>query len=183
MFSGALHLNCDLPSVHRQLAEPEFLYSSLDKGTVVVLDEIHRLEDPSRVLKIAADEYPYLRILATGSSTLAATRKFRDSLTGRKHSIHLTPVLWSECVTDFNIRDLDRRLLHGGLPEPLLSPGKDPVFFAEWMDSFYARDVQELFGIRDRGGFMKLLQLLMRQSGCLLDYTNLAQLSGLRRYR
>jgi len=51
MFSGALHLNCDLPSVHRQLAEPEFLYSSLDKGTVVVLDEIHRLEDPSRVLQ------------------------------------------------------------------------------------------------------------------------------------
>jgi predicted AAA+ superfamily ATPase len=122
-----------------------------------------------------------LRILATGSSTLAATRKFRDSLTGRKHSIHLTPVLWNECVTDFNIRDFDRRLLHGGLPEPLLSPDKDPGFFAEWMDSFYARDIQELFGIRDRGGFMKLLQLLMRQSGCLLDYTNLSQLSGLSR--
>jgi predicted AAA+ superfamily ATPase len=180
-FSGAVYLNCDLPSVHRQLAEPESLYSSLDKGTIVVLDEVHRLEDPSRVLKIAADEYPYLRILATGSSTLAATRKFRDSLTGRKHSIHLRPVLWNECVTDFNIRDFDRRLLHGGLPEPLLSPGKDPGFFAEWMDSFYARDVQELFGIRDRGGFMKLLQLLMRQSGCLLDYTNLSQSSGLSR--
>lgn len=28
---------------------------------------------------------------------------------------------------------------------------------------------------------MKLLQLLMRQSGCLLDYTNLSQLSGLSR--
>jgi uncharacterized protein len=49
------------------------------------------------------------------------------------------------------------------------------------MDSYYARDVQELFGIRDRAGFMKLLQLLMRQSGGLLDYTSLAQLSGLSR--
>ena len=181
MFPGALYLNCDLPSVSRRLAEPEPFYTALDKGSTVILDEVHHLEDPSRLLKIAADEHPNLRILATGSSTLAATRKFRDSLTGRKHSVQLKPVLWSECTDDFNIGDLDRRLLHGGLPEPLLSAGKDPDFFAEWIDSFYARDVQELFGIRDRSGFLKLLQLLMRQSGSLLDYSNLAQLSGLSR--
>ena len=36
------------------------------------------------MLKIASDEYPHLKILATGSSTLAATKKFRDSLTGRR---------------------------------------------------------------------------------------------------
>jgi uncharacterized protein len=181
MISGAAYLNCDLPSVCRQLAEPEPFYDSLAKGTVVILDEVHRLEDPSRVLKIAADAYPHLRVLATGSSTLAATRKFRDSLTGRKHAVYLTPVLWSECTAEFAIQDLDRRLLHGGLPEALLSPRKDPAFFAEWIDSYYARDIQELFGIRDRAGFMRLLHLIMRQSGGLLDYTNLAKLSDLSR--
>jgi predicted AAA+ superfamily ATPase len=181
MFAEAAYLNCDLPSVVRQLAEPEHFFDSLEKGSMVVLDEIHRLEDPSRVLKIAADEYSHLRVLATGSSTLAATRKFRDSLTGRKQSVYLTPVLWSECTTGFGIRDFDRRLLHGGLPEPLLSSEKDPAFFAEWMDSFYARDIQDLFGIRDRAGFIRLFQLLMRQSGGLVDYTNLAQLSNLSR--
>lgn len=181
MFEGSVYLNCDLPSVVRQLAEPEPFFDSLNKGTTVVLDEIHRLEDPSRVLKIAADEYSHLRVLATGSSTLAATRKFRDSLTGRKRSIYLTPVLWSECTAGFDVRDLDRRLLHGGLPEPLLSSEKDSAYFAEWMDSFYARDVEELFRIRDRAGFMRLFQLLMRQSGGLIDYTNLAQLSNLSR--
>jgi hypothetical protein len=181
MISGAVYLNCDLPSVGRRLADPESFYDSLAKRSTVVLDEVHRLEDPSRVLKIAADAYPHLRVLATGSSTLATTRKFRDSLTGRKHTIYLTPVLWSECTANFEIRDLDRRLLHGGLPEPLLSSRKDPAFFAEWMDSFYARDVQELFGIRDRAGFMRLLHLLLRQSGGLVDYTNLAQLSDLSR--
>ena len=50
------------------------------------------------------------------------------------------------------------------------------------MDSFYARDIQELFAIRNRTGFMKLLHLLLRQSGGLLDYTNLAQLSDLSRH-
>jgi len=182
MFPKAAYQNCDLPSVVRQLVDPEPFYDSLDKGAVVIFDEIHRLEDPSRLLKIAADAYPHLKVLATGSSTLAATKKFRDSLTGRKHMIYLPPVLWSECINYFNIKELDRRLLHGGLPEPLLSNTKHAAFFSEWTDSFYARDIQELFSIRNRTGFMKLLQLLFRQSGSLMDYTNLGRLSELSRH-
>lgn len=50
----------------------------------VVLDEIHRLPNPAEFLKIAADHYPHVKVLATGSSTLSATTKFRDTLTGRK---------------------------------------------------------------------------------------------------
>jgi hypothetical protein len=182
MFSKAVYLNCDLPSVGRRLFDPELFYDSLDKGAIVIFDEIHRLEDPSRLLKIAADAYPHLKVLATGSSTLAATKKFRDSLTGRKQMIYLTPVLWSECIDKFDIKELDHRLLHGGLPEPLLSETKNAAFFSEWMDSFYARDIQELFGIRNRTGFMKLLHLLLRQSGSLIDYTHLARLSDLSRH-
>jgi predicted AAA+ superfamily ATPase len=181
MFPKAIYQNCDLPSVVRGLIEPEPFYDSLDKGSIVIFDEIHRLGDPSRLLKIAADAYPHLKVLATGSSTLAATKKFRDTLTGRKATIYLPPVLWSECIDQFNIKELDRRLLHGGLPEPLLSETKNTSFFSEWMDSFYARDIQELFGIRNRTGFMKLLHLLLRQSGGLLDYTHLAGLSDLSR--
>jgi uncharacterized protein len=181
MIPAAVYLNCDLPSVGRQLADPEPFFDRLDQGTIVIFDEIHRLEDPSRLLKIAADVYPHLRILATGSSTLAATKKFRDSLAGRKQAIYLPPVLWSECLDAFKIRDLDHRFLHGGLPESLLSETKSPAFFSEWMDGFYARDIQELFGIRNRTGFLKLLMLLLRQSGSLLDYTNLGRSSDLSR--
>jgi hypothetical protein len=182
MFSNAVYLNCDLPSVVRRLDDPELFYDSLDEDSIVIFDEIHRLEDPSRLLKIAADAYPGLKVLATGSSTLAATKKFRDSLTGRKQMIYLPPVLFSECMDSFNIKEPDLRLLHGGLPEPLLSGKKDAAFFSEWMDSFYARDIQVLFDIRNRTGFMKLLHLLLRQSGSIIDYTNLARLSGLSRH-
>jgi predicted AAA+ superfamily ATPase len=181
MFPDAIFLNCDLPSVIRRLADPEAFYESLDTPSTVIFDEVHRVEDPSRLLKIAADAYPHLKILATGSSTLAATKKFSDSLTGRKQLIYLPPVLWNECLSAFNLKNLDHRLLHGGLPEPLLSQDKDVSFFSEWIDSFYARDIQELFGIRNRVGFIKLLHLLLRQSGGLIDYTNLAKLSELSR--
>ncbi|MBI2890378.1 MAG: ATP-binding protein [Nitrospirae bacterium] len=181
MIPNVTYLNCDLASTVRRLEDPEAFFKSLRKRSVVVLDEIHRLKDPSNVLKVAADAFPGLRVLATGSSTLAATKKFRDSLTGRKHTIYLSPVLWDECRTEFGIPDPDRRLLHGGLPEPLISGAPSPDFFAEWMDSYYARDIAELFGVRDRSGFLSLLRLLLYQSGGLLEVSKLASECGISR--
>jgi len=181
MIEPGAFLNCDLPSVARRLADPESFFAAVDPAGPVVFDEIHRLEDPSGVLKIAADEHPHLRVLATGSSTLTATRKFRDSLTGRKSTVYLAPILWSECRREFRIRSLDRRLLHGGLPEPLLARETDPSFFSEWIDSYYARDIQELFRVRNRVGFMRLFRLLLMQSGGMADFSSLAKASELSR--
>ena len=181
MVPDVVYLNCDLPSTARALADPELFLGSQRPGAVIVLDEVHRLADPSLPLKIAADEYPHLRILATGSSTLAATGKFRDSLTGRKRSVHLCPVLWEECAEPFGTPDFDRRLLHGGLPEALLAETKSPESFAEWIDSFYARDILELFRVRNRQGFLTLLRLLLRWSGGQVDYSRLSRLTELSR--
>ena len=94
MLPNILYLNCDLPSANRQLQDPEQFYQQTDPHSIIIFDEIHKIDNPSQVLKIAADEFPHLKILATGSSTLAATSKFKGSLTGRKHSLFLPPVLW-----------------------------------------------------------------------------------------
>ncbi len=84
--------------------------------------------DPSRLLKIAADAFPKLKILATGSSTLAATRKFRDSLTGRKRVVSLVPVLYQE-LPSFGIKSIRQRLLRGGLPSVLVDHQDRNEFF------------------------------------------------------
>ncbi len=175
------YFNCDLPSVQRRMDDPEYFLSQLDPDSITVLDEVHRIADPSLLLKIAADEFSRLRILATGSSTLQATKKFRDTLTGRKRSLQLRPVLWRECLGAFSIRDLDRRLLHGGLPGRLLADERDEEFFEDWMDGFYARDIQELFGVRNRTGFLSLLRLVCLRSGGQLDMTDLAKETGMSR--
>jgi uncharacterized protein len=181
MLPDVIFMNCDLPSVKRQLEDPEFFYNSLPIGATIVFDEIHRLKDPSLVLKIGTDEFSHLKILATGSSTLSVTAKFRDSLTGRKTQLFLPPVLWGECLGDFQVPNLDKRLLHGGLPEFLLADKIAPEYFSEWIDSYYARDIQELFGLRNRNGFLKLIHLLFLQSGGILDITSLSKESGLSR--
>jgi predicted AAA+ superfamily ATPase len=181
MIPDAVYMNCDLPSVDRQLKNPEYFFNNLSKGLTVIFDEIHRLQYPSEILKIGTDEFPHLKMLATGSSTLEATKKFRDSLTGRKIQLLLPPVLWNECLDDFNIPDFDKRLLNGGLPELLLSDVRKGDLYSEWIDSYYARDIQELFNVRNRTGFLKLLQLLFIQSGGILEITSLAKESGLSR--
>ncbi len=178
-FQNAVYINCDLPSSHEILEDPEFFYKNISSG-IIIFDEIHQLNNPSMVLKIGTDVFPHLRIIATGSSTLTATKKFRDSLTGRKTEIHLTPVLYSE-LPAFHISNLKKRLLYGGLPEPLLSEEKDADFYSEWMDSFYARDIQELFRVDKRYGFLKIFEMLLRQNGELLEITSLSKHTGLAR--
>ncbi|MBX7209542.1 MAG: ATP-binding protein [Verrucomicrobiaceae bacterium] len=173
-----LYLNCDLPSTEEMVANPELFYRNCTKP-VVVFDEIHQLRDPARLLKIGADKFPKLKILATGSSTLAASKKFRDTLAGRKRITHLTPVLWDE-LEAFGVT-LQKRLYHGGLPAALLSESKKPVFYREWLDSFFARDIQRLFGFRDMNRFNALLEYLLKQSGGQFEVTKTATALGITR--
>lgn len=173
-----LYLNCDLPVVEEMVHDPVLFYGSVREKTVV-FDEVHQLRDPSRVLKIAADEFPNLRILATGSSSLAASSKFRDMLTGRKRLVHLTPVLFEELPL-FGV-SLQQRLYHGGLPQAMLADSKDPAFYREWLDSFFARDIQRLFGFRDVNRFTAFLEYILRQSGGQLEIVKAASAVGIAR--
>ena len=172
------YVNCDLPSVEDMVRDPQLFFRSCVKP-VVVFDEIHQLRDPTRLLKIGADAFPKLRILATGSSTLAASRKFRDTLTGRKRAVHLLPVTWDE-LPAFGV-PLSKRLLQGGLPAALLADAKRPGLYREWMDSFFARDIQRLFGFRDVDRFNALFELLLRQSGGQFEMTKAASAVGITR--
>lgn len=169
---GVLYVNCDLPVTEDRVRDPELFFRSSEKS-IVILDEIHQLSDPSRLLKIGADLFPKLKILATGSSTLAATRKFRDTLTGRKRLVHLLPILWTE-LEAFSCSDISRRLFQGGLPPALLADSKSPSFYREWLDSFFARDIQKLFSFRDADKFNTLFEYLLRQSGGQVEISRVA---------
>jgi len=173
-----LHINCDLPSVEEMVRDPQLFFRSCSKP-VVVFDEIHQLREPARLLKIGADMFPALKILATGSSTLAATRKFKDTLTGRKRMVHLLPVLHDE-LSNFGV-SLAQRLFHGGLPQAMLAKVKKPDFYREWLDSYFARDIQRLFGFRDMNRFNSLFEYALKQSGGQLEVSRTANALGITR--
>jgi predicted AAA+ superfamily ATPase len=143
------------------------------KGKRVILDEVHKLPNPSELLKVAHDHFPEVRVLATGSSSLEISSKFKDTLTGRKIEAWLTPMNFAD-LNDFGSLDFKHRLLHGGLPQFFLSQSPPDYECEEWMDSFWSRDIQELFRIERRTAFLKLAELLFIQSGTIFEATRFA---------
>jgi predicted AAA+ superfamily ATPase len=170
--AGVEYFDCELPRVRRAMEDPETFLEGL-RGRRIVLDEVHRLPDPSELLKVAADHFPDTRVLATGSSTLGASSRFRDTLAGRKTDLWLTPMIEAD-LTDFGNTDLPHRLLHGGLPPFFLSPEPPERDFQEWMDAYWAKDIQELFRLQRRASFQRFVELLLAQSGGIFEATRFA---------
>lgn len=171
--SNVEYFDCELPRVRRMLDDPEEFLRSMGSERVV-LDEVHRLHNPSEVLKIAADHYPNTRVLATGFSTLGATKKFRDTLTGRKVELWLTPMIQSD-LDAFGNTDMAHRFLHGGLPPFFLHASLPERDFQEWMDSYWAKDITELFRLERRSSFQRFAELLFAQSGGIFEATGFAK--------
>ncbi len=168
----AEYFDCELPRIRRMMEDPEGFLETL-RGKRVVLDEIHRLNHPSELLKIAADHFPTIRIVATGSSTLSASSKFKDTLAGRKSDLWLAPMGLHD-LADAKQGDLRRRLLRGGLPPFLLSKDLEERDFQEWMDAYWAKDIQELFRLERRDSFQKFAELILAQSGGIFEATRFA---------
>lgn len=167
------YFDCELPRVRRLMDDPQAFLDDV-QGRRVVLDEIHRLANPSEILKIAADHYPGTWILATGSSTLGASRKFRDTLAGRKEELWLTPMINAD-MEEFGRQDLQHRFLRGGLPPFFLADTFPEREYQEWMDAYWAKDIQELFRLERRYSFQKFVELLMSQSSGIFEATRFAQ--------
>lgn len=167
------YFDCELPRVRRMMEDPQSFLEDL-RGRTIVFDEIHRLDNPSEILKIAADHYPDTKILATGSSTLGASAKFRDTLAGRKFEIWLTPMMSADLAA-FGKKELPHRFLRGGLPPFFLSKKYPERDFQEWMESYWAKDIQELFRLERRHSFLKFAELLMIQSGGIFEATRFAR--------
>jgi hypothetical protein len=166
------YFDCELPRIRERMEDPEAFWKTL-RGKRIVLDEIHRQRNPSEVLKIATDHFSDIKVIATGSSTLSATAKFKDTLAGRKSTLHLTPMI-SQDLVDFNAPDLSHRFLNGGLPPFFLSSAPEDKEFQEWLDAFWSKDILELFRLERRHSFLKFAEMLFTQSGSMFEASRFA---------
>lgn len=172
MLPAVEYFDCERPKNRRLLSDPEEFLDSF-KGKRIILDEIHLIDNPAQLLKIAHDHFPGTKVLATGSSTLLASDKFGDTLAGRKYELKLTPMNWADMV-DFQSTNIVHRLLRGGLPPFYLAEDAPLHDYQEWLDAFWSRDVQELFRLEKRQSFKKFFELLMIDSGGIFEASRFA---------
>lgn len=180
-------------SAYKQILNPNSEY--------VVIDEIHKLNDPGRAAKIIYDHIPEYKLIITGSSAFNIKNRTSESLAGRKIEYRLYPLTFSEYLVqkdidyDFSnlfldqfreervypfdlLTILDNVMVYGLYPETAMRPS-DSLYLTNLVDSVVFKDLLALKLIDDREKALDLLKLLAFQIGSLVNYSELASRLGM----
>jgi len=209
IFPNALYLTVDNepvkialerydPAVYRQLL-------NTNNGFVVV-DEIHKLDDPGRAAKIFFDQLPEYKLIITGSSAFNIKNKASESLAGRKIDYHLYPLSLSEYLVQNGLdndlsfgpmetltngekarevfKQYDHKAIHNnilvyGLYPAMQSHPSDSAYLINLIDSVVFKDLVELSLLENKSAALSLLKLLAYQIGSLINYAELSSKLGI----
>lgn len=70
---------------------------------MVVLDEAQQIENIGLVLKVIADSFPDIQVIATGSSIFDLSNKVSEPLTGRSRKCQLMPISLEELQEEHDL--------------------------------------------------------------------------------
>ena len=172
----------------------------------VILDEIQRVPELLRSLKLSVDQDRRPgRFLLTGSANLLLLPRLGDSLAGRMAILELHPLtvaeqerkeggflatwlagkLKPELATARRPPDpmtLAARVVAGGFPEPLTrSPARARSWHRDYVRALLERDVRDVARVRDPRDLSRLLSLLSLRTAELLNISTLSNELDLRR--
>lgn len=175
------YFNCDVPSVQMALAqrEPLALQSFLGNKKIVVLDEAQQVAGIGEVLKLLADTFPDLQIIATGSSSFELANRSAEPLTGRALTFELFPFSYAELSQIYSPVErrahLDFWLRYGLYPDVAFAPEEDARTLLDNLSSRYLyKDILEFENLKRSDVLVRLLQMLALQVGQMVSYHELA---------
>lgn len=158
----------------------ESLKSFISDNTLLIIDEAQKIANIGLVLKIIVDNIPGIKVVASGSASLALSQKVGEPLTGRQKIVHLFPVSAKEII-DFKDElyykeNLENYLIFGTYPETFqLKSKEDKIeYLNELTNSFLFRDILELEKIKNSKKLKDLLTLLAFQIGKEVSLSELA---------
>ncbi|MDJ0755452.1 MAG: ATP-binding protein [Ardenticatenaceae bacterium] len=138
---------------------------------LIFIDEAQRIPEIGINLKLMADNFPNLRIIATGSSSLHLASKTREPLTGRAWTHTLYTIAISELTGHYNRFELSdmlsERLIYGSYPEIFSIEGREAKqdYLRNLTASYLYKDILEIGNIRHSQKLRDLLRLLAFQIG------------------
>ncbi len=150
---------------------------------VVIFDEAQRILNIGLCLKIITDNFPGVKVYASGSSAFELANKINEPLTGRKWEYTLFPISFSEMVRHHGLfeeeRLLDHRLVFGYYPDVINSPGDERDILKALASSYLFKDILTWERIMKPDRLEKLVQALAFQIGNEVSYNELGKISGL----
>lgn len=184
MDAPVLQLNCDDPMVRdtlESISTPD-LRMLVANNRVVMIDEAQRVENIGLTVKRIIDNYDYVQVLLTGSSSLGLRDRINEPLTGRKFEYEMYPVSTAELYATYGLIQtrqlLESRLIYGSYPDVLTHPADAEEILANLTDSYLYKDILELDSVRKPALLRKLLIALALQTGAEVSYNELASTVG-----
>ncbi len=204
------------PEAHYATVDNEHVRSILDRyditayreliprgTTMLILDEIHLLNDPGRAVKILYDQTPGIRLIVTGSSAFFIKNRATESLAGRKIDYHLFPLTIGEYLVQtgsaqqlfypllrhrsdyakfpsariypFDLDTITQSVMRFGLYPSTVGHSNKELYLINLAESVVFRDLLELSLIENRSAARNLLKLLAFQTGSLVNISELAK--------
>lgn len=185
-----LYLNCDLAEDVSAVntnskAVLERLLSEVD---VLLVDEAQRLDNPGLTLKIIHDNFPEVRVLATGSSSFDLKNKLSDPLTGRYLDFTLYPFSFTEALqAGGEISNkallksqadalLPQAMLYGLYPEVYLSntPEQKQALLERIVESYLFKDILTFQRVKNSQAIKDLTKAVAYQIGSEVNENELS---------
>jgi len=193
--SGPAHvLDMEVPEDRDiALAGPDALEQVTGGGTVFI-DEIQHLPDFPRFIKLCVDYHPHLKLVVSGSSSLAIAQGFSDELVGRIVMFELSVLSFREYL-DFRgygslagvktaqgdvlpqVNHLfSEYLQYGGYPRvALLETAEMKMQYLGDLIRVYAqRDVDALTRIGDEAAFERFIHAVSVSAGSMVNVREIA---------
>ena len=173
---GFVFLDLERPSDLKKLDDAEWFLES-QKGKLICLDEIQRKPDLFPLLRALVDDWGGNgHFLVLGSASRDLLKQSSESLAGRISFKHLSPFLFDEIKTSFQLTDY---LSKGGFPRSLLAADNKQSF--AWREDFIATFLERdllLWSGFSPATMRKLWQMLANLNGQILNYSTLGSSLG-----
>lgn len=166
----------------RNLASLQSLVAGYE---LLFVDEAQRIAEIGLNLKIILDNFPTLKVLVTGSSSLDLASKISEPLTGRVWNYHLHPISFLELRQLMNPAELneslEERLVFGSYPEifSYSSDRQKEEYLHNISDAYLYRDLIEYGDLKNSSKIRDLLKLLAFQIGNEVSMTELGSQLGM----
>lgn len=190
-----LFIDCELAPMRDWCKTAPLFLSDLEEltGAPVPLffEEIQHIEEAGLFLKGLVDRRPGVAIFVTGSSAYHLRSRTRETLAGRATRTRLLPFSLAEVTADLQSRPpalkrslvserLERHLVFGGYPDVWLADDPGQVL-GELAAALAMPDASDLARIANPEALRKLLRLIARQIGSLVNLSEWSSELGISR--
>lgn len=178
--------------------QKDILKNKIDKFDKIYLffDEIQKLKDFSKKIKILYDLNPNLKIFISGSSSLEIDKGYKENLTGRCIEFILKPLTFKEYL-DFKNIDVDKErvnvyikdleiellkyILNSGIVEVINEDDEEFIrkyFIDSILNRIIYQDITQSFRISEPEMLIKIFKIISSRPGSILNYQNLSMELG-----